>query len=152
MFYGWWIVIALVLIGGYFNGVVMGSFTAIIQPIAAEFGWSYTQISLAASMRSVETGILSPVIGLMIKRFGARKLIFAGILVSSLGLFLLSITSSLAMFFGAYIIGNIGININSLRTSGTNINNKGNRKTSVSSINSTLNCGSLEGFKVNPER
>ena len=40
VFYGWWIVGILVLIGAYFVGILFFGFTALIEPIIAEFGWS----------------------------------------------------------------------------------------------------------------
>jgi len=43
-----------------------------------EFGWSYTQISLAASLRGLEMGIFSPFVGFLVDRFGSKRLIFGG--------------------------------------------------------------------------
>ncbi len=47
VFYGWWIVGACVVILLYTSGVVHFGFTAVVEPIAEEFGWSYAQILLA---------------------------------------------------------------------------------------------------------
>ena len=48
-------------------------FTAVFEPIAGELGWSYTQISLAASLRGLETGLLAPLLGLLADRWGPRR-------------------------------------------------------------------------------
>ena len=56
VFYGWWIVGASFLIALYVGGVVFYGFTTIFEPIAHELGWSYTQISFAASLRGLEMG------------------------------------------------------------------------------------------------
>ena len=53
VFYGWWIVGACFIILAYTSGVVILGFTAIFQPIANEFGWSYAQISFAVSLRGL---------------------------------------------------------------------------------------------------
>jgi len=52
IFYGWWIVLACSLIGFYVGGAIFYGFTAFFEPIREEFGWSYTQISFAASVMS----------------------------------------------------------------------------------------------------
>ena len=104
IFYGWWIVLACSLIGFYVGGAIFYGFTAFFEPIREEFGWSYTQISLAASLRGLEMGIFAPVVGFLVDRFGSRKLIFWGTITVGFGLILLSRTQSLAMFYGSFLL------------------------------------------------
>jgi len=104
IFYGWWIVLACSLIGLYVGGTVVFGFTAFFEPIRKEFGWSYTQISLAASLRGLEMGIFSPVVGVLVDRFGPRKLMLWGTITVGFGLILLSLTQSLAMFYAAFLL------------------------------------------------
>jgi MFS family permease len=104
LFYGWYIVGACILISVYCSGVGSLSFTALIEPIAEEFHWGYALVSFAASIRGLESGLLAPVVGFLLDRWGPRKLIFAGATVMGLGLFLLSRTNSLAMFYGSFIL------------------------------------------------
>ena len=108
VFYGWWVVGAAVFIGLYVAGVVFYGFTAIFEPIANDLGWSYTQISLAASLRGLEAGLLAPVIGILVDRWGPRRLIFSGAIIVAIGLTMLSHTTTLAMFYGAFAIIAIG--------------------------------------------
>ena len=68
IFYGWYIVGASFLIFIYMGGVVFYGFTAIFEPIANEFHWSYAQISLAASLRGLEIGLLAPLTGILVDR------------------------------------------------------------------------------------
>jgi len=109
VFYGWWIVGACFLIALYMGGVIFYGFTAIFEPIANEFGWSYTQISLALSLRGLEIGLLAPLIGLLVDRWGPRRLILGGITIAGLGLVLLSYVTSLGMFYGAFALVAIGM-------------------------------------------
>ena len=109
VFYGWWVVGASFLIALYVGGTVFYGFTAIFEPIAEEFGWSYTQISLAASLRGVEIGLLAPIIGILVDRWGPRRLIFIGGVCNALGLILLSRITSLGMFYGAFVLIAIGM-------------------------------------------
>ena len=107
-FFGWWIVGASFLIALYVGGVLFYGFTAIFEPIANEMGWSYTQISLAASIRGMEMGLLAPLMGILVDRWGPRRLIFGGSVISAVGLILLSYATSLGMFYGAFILIAIG--------------------------------------------
>ncbi len=109
LFYGWWIVIASIGIILYNAGIVTFGFTAIFEPITREFGWSYTQVSLAASLRGLETSLISPLVGFMVDRFGARKLVIVGNIILFSGLVLLSRTSSLTMFYMVYILISAGM-------------------------------------------
>jgi len=104
VFYGWWIVLACFFIGLYVGGTIFYGFTAFFEPIRREFGWSYTQISLAASLRGLEMGIFAPFVGFLADRFGSRKLIFWGASLVGFGLIILSMTRSLAMFYGSFLI------------------------------------------------
>ncbi|MBA7624214.1 L-lactate transporter [subsurface metagenome] len=104
LFYGWWIVLACFFIGLYVGGAVFYGFTAFFEPIRKEFGWTYTQISFAASLRGMEMGLFAPLVGFLADRFGSRKLILWGTITVGFGLILLSFTQSLAMFYGCFLI------------------------------------------------
>ena len=108
VFYGWWVVFACFVIALYMSGVVFYGFTAIFEPIADEFGWSYTQISIAASIRGLEAGLLAPFVGLLVDRWGPRRLIFGGVVFIGLGLMLLSQSTSLGVFYAAFILMSLG--------------------------------------------
>ncbi len=109
IFYGWWIVAACFTIAMYVSGAVFYGFTAIFEPIAEEFGWSYTSISIAASIRGLEAGLLAPVAGIIVDRWGPRRLIFGGVICIGLGLLLLSQVHSIGMLYLAFILMSLGI-------------------------------------------
>ena len=109
MFYGWYVVGAACLIALYFNGCITLGFTAVFEPIAKEFGWSYAQVSFAASLRGMEVGLLVPLTGMLMDRWGPRRLVFGGALLSGIGLMLLSRVGSLAMFYAAFIVIAMGV-------------------------------------------
>jgi sugar phosphate permease len=109
IFYGWYIVGACMLIMLYTSGIVHYGFTAVFEPIADEFGWSYAQISLAASLRGLEVALLAPVLGLLVDHWGPRRLVFGGSIVVCMGFLILSRVSSLAMFYGAFALLAIGM-------------------------------------------
>jgi MFS family permease len=108
IFYGWWIVVACFLIAFYIGGACFYGFTAFFEPIVAEFGWSYTQVSIAFSLRGLEMGILAPIVGFLVDRFGSRKLASAGTFIVGGALILLGVTSSLFMFYAAFVLLALG--------------------------------------------
>jgi len=109
VFYGWWIVGAAVVVGLYVGGIVVYGFTAIFDPIVQEFGWSYAAVSVAASLRGAESGLLEPVVGRLVDRWGPRRVVFAGGLFTAAGLLLLAKTTSLAMFYGSFVLLAVGM-------------------------------------------
>jgi len=108
IFYGWWVVLACLIINLYVSSILFFGFTALIDPLIQDFGWSYTQISFAVSLRGMEMGIFAPLIGFLADRYGARKLILAGVLAVGLGLILFSRIHSLLMFYGVVLILGFG--------------------------------------------
>lgn len=123
IFYGWWVVAACFIIALYTSGVVFYGFTAIFEPIADEFGWSYAQISFAASIRGLEAGLLAPFIGLIVDRWGPRRLIFIGVIFTSMGLMLLSRINSIGMFYVASALMAIGISSSGISVTVTAVAN-----------------------------
>ncbi|MEE8419638.1 MAG: MFS transporter, partial [Dehalococcoidales bacterium] len=115
IFYGWYLVAICVIIIMYTGGIIHFGFTAVFGSIEEEFGWSYAQISLAASLRGFEMGLMAPLIGLLVDRVGPRKLIFVGSFFIFFGFLVLSRVNSLPAFYGAFALIAIGMST----TSGT---------------------------------
>ncbi|MBI2979492.1 MAG: MFS transporter [Chloroflexi bacterium] len=109
IFYGWWIVAASVVTALYVGGVVFYGFTAVLEPISKELGWSYTQISMAASLRGLEMSLMAPFIGFAFDRWGPRRIVFAGVLSAAVGLLLLSRVNSIGMFYAAFFLVALGM-------------------------------------------
>lgn len=108
IFYGWWVVLATSLIHLWGAGTFFYSFTAFFNPIVEEFGWSYAATSFAASLRGIEGGIASPLVGLAVDRYGARRLLFLGSVLSGLGFIFLSRTHSLWSFYLLFVFLSVG--------------------------------------------
>lgn len=108
VFYGWWIVVASFFIALYVAGIIFFGFTAFFEPIVQEFGWSYTEVSIGASLRGLEMGILAPLIGFLVDRFGSRKLVLFGVITVGLGLILISQTQSLIMLYSGFLLLSLG--------------------------------------------
>jgi sugar phosphate permease len=108
MFYGWYIVAAITFIGAIIGGTTTLGTTALVNPIAATMGWSYAQISLAMTMRGIESGVMNPFVGVAADRWPARRLVLIGIIITGIGLLCLSQVNNLAMFYISFIIMGVG--------------------------------------------
>jgi len=111
IFYGWWIVLATSLIHFWGAGTFFYSFTAFFNPIVNEFGWSYAATSFAASLRSIEGGIASPIFGYAADRWGARILLLLGSILTGIGFILLSRIHALWSFYTVFIFLSIGCSL-----------------------------------------
>lgn len=111
IFYGWWVLAATSIIHLWGAGAFYYSFTVFFNPIVEEFGWSYAATSFAASLRNVEGGIISPLIGVAADRWGARRLLLLGGLMTGLGFMLLSRIDSLWTFYAFFVFISIGVSV-----------------------------------------
>lgn len=109
VFYGWWIVAASWFMFLTCGGITFYGFTAFFNPIVKEFGWSSAQISLAFSLRSLESGIVAPLVGFLMDKIGVRKIIVFGMVVTGLSFVLMSRTNSLLFFYGVFLLMSIGL-------------------------------------------
>jgi MFS family permease len=76
-----------------------------IGPLRAEFGWSRTEVSLVATVLNVAVVVMSPIQGLLVDRFGSRKVILPSLLLFSAGLMLLYfLPAQLGIFYLAWAL------------------------------------------------
>jgi OFA family oxalate/formate antiporter-like MFS transporter len=104
IFYGWWILLACFIISIVTGAVTFFGFTAFFDPLVKEFGWSYTQISFALSLRGIEMSLLSPVVGFLVDRLGSRRIALWGVITVGIGFIMLSFTQELWMFYASIIL------------------------------------------------
>jgi len=108
MFYGWFIV-ALFFFAGAFSGATLWyGFTAFFDPLMNEFGWSYTAISFAASLRGTEVALLDVFVGFLLDRFGSRRIILTASILICLGFLMLSQVHSLTTFYLSFVLISCG--------------------------------------------
>lgn len=111
IFYGWWVLAAASVIHLWGAGAFYYSFTVFFNPIVEEFGWSYAAISFAASLRNIEGGLISPLIGVAADRWGARRLLVLGSLITGLAFLLFSRINSLWSFYTLFVVLSIGVSL-----------------------------------------
>lgn len=103
VFFGWWIVAATFLLGSVGGAVFFLGFSAFFLPLEREFQVPRATLSLVVGLASLEGAILGPFQGMLIDRFGPRRIMLAGITLVALGYVLISTTHSIVLFFLYYI-------------------------------------------------
>lgn len=106
VFYGWWIVLASgVGLALHYGPVIVTTFGVFLKPLGQSFGWSRTQISLAFSLSTLGITVTLPLIGYLVDRFGARRVIVLASLLFGIGVISLSFLSAhLWHFYAVYIL------------------------------------------------
>ena len=112
IFPGWWVVAACATIGAYGGGVYFYGFTIFFNPLKEELGLSSAQTSLVFSLTRLEGAFEGAVVGFLIDRFGARRIMIIGVPIAGVGYLLwASIVDSYLTFILVYV-GAIAIGIN----------------------------------------
>ncbi len=107
-FYGWWIVGAAIVTQGLGSGLLQQAFGTYVVLLAAEFGWSRTALSGAFSLARVEDGLLGPIEGWLLDRFGPRAVMRAGFILFGVGFFLFARIDSIAEFYITFLLMSVG--------------------------------------------
>ncbi|MDA0350636.1 MAG: MFS transporter [Chloroflexi bacterium] len=110
-FYGWRIVGAGAAIQAMQSGLFMQAFGSYSVLLRDQFGWSTTTLSIAFAMTRAESGMLGPLQGWMIDRFGPRRIMQIGILMMGGGFMLFATLDSLVEFFGFYFLMSLGASL-----------------------------------------
>lgn len=79
---GWRLVLSA-FVGFFYFSAMFSSMSVLLGPISREFGWSRTLVSAGVAISSITTAVLSPFFGILIDRYGARRLVLPGLVVSA---------------------------------------------------------------------
>lgn len=108
VFYGWWIVSAGIGVQVLLTGLLMQAFGVYVSVLQADFGWSKTALSGAFSLQRVESGILGPVQGWLLTRYGPRNVMRVGLVMFGIGFLLFSRIDSLQEFYLVFMLMAVG--------------------------------------------
>ncbi len=103
-FYGWWIVALLfcTLISTGGNGFY--GFAVYVPRLMTDLGCSTAQLMLAAAVWAVVFGFSNPVIGVLMHRYGVKKIFVSGIVAAGLLMFLLSFITRLWQLYALNLL------------------------------------------------
>src|SRR5688572_9038080 len=110
-YYGWVIVAGAWVMYMLNQAAFTWGFTVFVEPLAQEFGWSRTSITIAWALSLTWGLLLGPWFGRCFDRYGSRSLIVVGGLFGGLGWLLIPTTHSY-WAFSAYFVLLVGTGIN----------------------------------------
>ena len=99
VYYGWWLLAAVVPAQAVLTGVSFWSFGLYIKPLEDQFGWSRAEVSLGFSVALLISGLTAPLVGKAIDVYGPRRVIVIGAVLSVASYLLLATTSSLWQWY-----------------------------------------------------
>ncbi|MFC1980856.1 MFS transporter [Chloroflexota bacterium] len=109
VFYGYWIVLVAFLCLFVLSGCGWYAFSLFVKPLEAELGWSRGEIMTGFTTLFLTIAMISPFIGRVVDRYGAKKIIVTGALIAGLGFTFLSLINHVWQFYLCYIIIGIGL-------------------------------------------
>jgi MFS family permease len=81
-----WTLVLTSFVGFLYFSAMFSSMSVLMGPITEEFGWSRTLVSAGTSISSVTTAVLSPFFGILIDRYGTRRLALPGLVITAFAL------------------------------------------------------------------
>ncbi len=105
-FYGWTALVGAMLVYFSMCGDTIYSYGVFLPAMSKEFHWARSAVSGPYTAYALAGGLFGPLVGISVGRFGARKNIVAGNLVTVLGLLGMSLTSEIwhvYLFFGLLV-------------------------------------------------
>jgi sugar phosphate permease len=123
-------------------GQAYGAYVVVLRD---DFGWSKTSLAAASSLREAESGVLGPIHGFMIDRFGPRAVARVGVVVLGTGFMLLSRINTLPTFYGAFFVMAIGASMCGFLTATTAVVNwfEKKRATAISLTSAGFGLGGM---------
>lgn len=110
-YYGWRVALAACLgVMAGFGSLFVYTFSVFVKPLGAEFGWSRESISSGFAIAAITLGLLSPLLGHWIDRFGPRRIILPCMTVFGCGIASLALLhSGLWQFYvTCFVLGIVG--------------------------------------------
>ena len=111
IFFGWWIVSAGIGVQALTGALLQHAYGAYVVVLKDSFGWSTTTFSVAYSMQRAESGLLGPIQGWMLDRFGPRAVMTVGMVLFGGGFILFSRINSPLQFYLAFLTMAVGVSL-----------------------------------------
>ena len=111
VFYGWKLVASGAAIQALQSGLLTQAYGNYAVLLERQFGWSKTNFSLAFSLMRAESGLLGPVQGWALERYGTTAVMRVGAVLMALGMIGFSQVQTLWQFFAALGVAAIGASL-----------------------------------------
>lgn len=103
IYFGWYLLAGAAVINGLGGSVLWQGFTVFFIPVSESLNLTAWQTSLAFSLARAENGVLGPITGWALDKYGFRILMFAGTMVTGIGYIMLAGTNSYLAFMLVYL-------------------------------------------------
>ena len=103
VYYGWYMLAGASLMNAFGGTIVWQGFAVFFIPVSESLGITYWQTSLAFALARAENGVLGPITGWALDRFGYMPLILGGTLITGIGYIVLSKTDTYIAFMLVYL-------------------------------------------------
>ncbi|MCJ7593919.1 MAG: MFS transporter [Desulfobacterales bacterium] len=108
-FYGWWIVGACFFCNLISIGTSNYAFSLFVKPLEREFGWNRAGIMGGYTLMCLAMAVSSPLIGRAVDRYGPKKVVCLGGIITSIGFAFLSLLDDLPGFYLLYTLIGLGV-------------------------------------------
>ena len=110
-----WTLLLASSLGMSFFSMMLGAIGLFMVPLGREFGWSRAMLSAGHSIASLCTAVLGPLLGMLIDRYGARRLALPGLVLTIACISAFSLLNGQAVYWYALwaIFGVITVTIKS---------------------------------------
>ena len=102
-FYGWRVLVSMMTVRAVGGGINLYGASLFILPLQEDLELSRGIVSTLFASGLLIRHLTSPISGLLIDRFGARKMLFNSLLLSGAGYILLSAVSNVALLFVVFV-------------------------------------------------
>ncbi len=116
VFYGWWIVSAASGVQWLAAVLWMQSYGVYMVFLLEDFGWSKALVAGAFALTRIESGILGPLQGWLVDRFGTRPVLTVGTVLFGIGFMLFSRVESLLGFYLCFALIALGSSLGGFAT------------------------------------
>ena len=107
-FYGWKLVALTLFSNCLAGGPVWNGVGVWVKTLEIQFGWSRAQLTGAFSLAQLEGSLIGPLMGYLIDRLGAKRMVLLGLVLTGLGFVMFSQTANVAMFYISYSLIMLG--------------------------------------------
>ena len=110
-----WSLVLAASLGFSFFTIMIASSGLFFEPLQAEFGWSRTLLSSGPSIASILTAVLGPFAGALIDRYGSRRVVLPGLMLTIVSVMSFALTSGVELqWVGLWVIfGIVAVSIKS---------------------------------------
>jgi predicted MFS family arabinose efflux permease len=110
-----WTLVLAASVGFSFFSVLLAAVGLFMGPLGAEFGWSKTTLSAGPSIATITTALLGPFLGMLVDRYGTRKFVLPGLIMTIAAISSFSLITGVAWqwYLVWFIFGFVSVTIKS---------------------------------------